>query len=68
LRSSTGVGGSIVLPELVGTIAVPIAKNSITWLPQPWLLLMQVDADDARRLELLRLGLHPLHRELARLV
>jgi len=21
----------------VGTIAVPIAKNSITWLPQPWL-------------------------------
>jgi hypothetical protein len=39
LRSSTVIGGSISPRASVGTIAVPMAKNSITWLPhrpRPW--------------------------------
>ena len=51
-----------------GMIAVPIAKNSIMWLPQPWLFSCRSHADDALGADLLRLGLHPLHRQLARVV
>src|SRR5579864_2641290 len=33
----TRLGCGIVCSSLTGRIAVPIAKNSITWEPQPWL-------------------------------
>ena len=37
---TTSAGRSITWSSLVATTAVPIAKNSITWEPQPWLRSM----------------------------
>ncbi len=67
-RVRMSAGSSIVCSAFVGTIAVPTAKNSITCEPQPWLRSLQLDADDALGLDRLGLGLHALHRQLARVV
>ena len=47
---------------------MPSAKNSITWLPQPWLFSDSETPTMPSAPELLRLALHPLHRELAGVV
>ena len=73
LMSSTGVMSGSCWPSAtcsLGITAVPTAKNSIVWLPQPWLFSWSLTSTMPEHAvaDLLGLLLHALHRQLARVV
>ena len=63
-----GVGGGGARSPSIATIAVPMAKNSMVRWPQPWECSSSWTPTIPFGVERLGLGLHALHRELARVV